>query len=303
MKTIAIVFFTLAILGLPRLTAQELDCVVTLANTEQLTSQARDNISDFAEQVRQYLNTQKYTKEDYGDMRIKCNLTISFGQSSQNTQHYVTQVIILSQRPVNKANKSSAVLRLKDTQWEFDYVRSQPLLRDEFRFDPIMSFLDFYAYVIIGYDHDTYASEAGTPFFEKANDILNRAHGSMNAGSGWDISNTSGYSRSKLMEETLNPKFSEFRTAVYRYYYKGLDYLAQKPDKGGKTILSALKTIANVQQKLNAQSVIINLFFETKAPEIAETFKDSSDPGILNELTTVDPQHRETYEKAFKKQP
>src|SRR6185369_8258596 len=126
---------------------------------------------------------------------------------TSNATHYVAQAVILTSRPVNKANKSSAVFRVKDATWEFDYLRGQPLTRDEFRYDPLLSFLDYYAYMIIGYDADTYKVGDGTPYFEKSFEIVNRAKSGGSGSKGWESQTDNSFSRGKLCEELLNPKF------------------------------------------------------------------------------------------------
>ena len=301
-KYILLVSLVLA-LTVTRLHSQELDCNVVLQNVEQLSAESRDNISDFAQQVKQYLNNQKYTKENYGDARIHVELTISFqGSNSQDPHHYLASAFWGSTRPINKMQKNTAIVRLIDDQWEFVYTRYQQLLHDDFRFDALTSFFDYYAYVIIGYDSDTYKEEEGTPYFTKAMDIFNRAKSASPTPKGWDITSQGGYSRGEYIDELLSSKYSDFRVAMFRYHFKGLDYLAQRPDKGKKSMLSALKMIANLREKLNQKSILFTSFFDTKHDEIAESFKGYFDASILEQLIKIDPTHSDQYTKAIRGQ-
>jgi hypothetical protein len=283
--------------------SQELECNVVLQNTEGLSAQSLDNISDFAQQVKQYLNGQKFTKENYGDAKIHVELTISFqGSNSQDAHHYLASAFWGSVRPINKMQKNTAAIRLIDAQWEFDYTKYQQLLHDDFRFNALTSFLDFYAYLIIGYDNDTYKEEEGTPYFTKAMDIFNRAKNEPGSPKGWDITSQGSYSRGEFIDELLNSKYSDFRVAVFRYHFKGLDYLAQKPEKGKKSMLSALKLISNLREKLNQKSLLFNTFFDTKHDEIAETFRGYPDASILDQLIKIDPAHSDQYTKLIRGQ-
>ncbi len=57
--------------------SQELDCDVIL-NTSQLTTEAKENVSNMAEQVKEYMNNYRWTKEYFGNDKIKCSITIAF---------------------------------------------------------------------------------------------------------------------------------------------------------------------------------------------------------------------------------
>jgi hypothetical protein len=293
-------FFILPILvvllSLSSSLAQEFDCDVSI-NTQQLSNEARDNLSDFAQQLKNYINNYKWTKEDFGQDKIKCTLEIHF-QGSQGSNHFIAQLFIGSQRPIHKLNKNTAVLRLKDDNWEFDYVRSQPMQHENFQFDPLVSFIDYYCYLILGCDTDTWGSSEGTPYLEKAMEIVNKARSAGNAGQGWDVVAQNAYSRGQFVDELLNTKFQPFREAVYRYHYWGLDQLFRYPEKGKKTILAALEMIGNLQQKINQPSLIIRTFFETKYLEIADTFTGYTDMDVFQRLIVVDPSHKQAYEKA-----
>jgi hypothetical protein len=274
--------------------AQELLCDVSTTNTEQLNSQARDNLSDFAANIKQYLNSQKWTKVDLGGYKVKCSLQVAF-TTSPYANHYTAQVFVGSQRPINRAAKNTVVIRFLDNNWEFDYTRGQTINRDDLRFDALASFLDFYAYVILGFDFDTYREFDGTPYFQKAADITTRGRNSSVA-AGWQASQQGVSSRGELIDELMNSQYQDFRIAIYKYHYRGLDWLDQKPDDGKKNILASLKRIANLQKNLNQKSLLISLFFETKYEEIESVFKNyTAESDIYEQLGQIDPSHIQKY--------
>src|SRR5512143_4124793 len=161
----------LFILAVPA-AAQELDCNVTI-DMEQLTSEARENLAEFVSQIRQYMNGYHWTKEGIEGDKIQCTIQIKIlGSSAQN--HYTAQAFIGSQRQIYRLGRNSAMLRILDDKWDFDYTRNQSLTHDEYRFDPLLSFLDFYGNVIIGYEFDSYKPDDGTQFFQKALEIVNK---------------------------------------------------------------------------------------------------------------------------------
>src|SRR5216684_5141438 len=176
-KTITITAFIvfLSVCAYP----QELDCDVSIdpLSLTGLSGQARENLVDFSGQVKQYLTTYHWTKEDLGGEKIRCTIQFTF-LGAQNDNHYSVKTFVGAQRPIYKSAQSTPLIRLLDDKWDFDYIRSQAFVHDDVRFDPLMSFLDFYANVIIGYDFDSGDFEfskpsAGTPYFQRALEIIN----------------------------------------------------------------------------------------------------------------------------------
>ena len=284
-----------------RTSAQEISCEVTLNLDALTTAEARENLSDFKQQISTYINNHRWTREDFGDEKILCSMDILI-QGATGSNQYMAKVFIGSKRPIYKSDKSTAVLRLVDDKWEFEYIRNQSLMHIDNRFDPLLSFIDFYIYLILGYDADTYARNGGTKYFEKANDIINLSRSAANAGKGWESTTQGIYSRVMLLDELLSPKFDPFRRAVYTYYYRGLDSLfSKKKERALKRMLSALENIQNLQEKYNQPSLAIRTFFDTKYLEIAEAFLDYSDRDVYNKLIEIDPAHQSTYEEYAKK--
>ncbi|HTK81770.1 MAG TPA: DUF4835 family protein [Bacteroidota bacterium] len=277
---------------------QELDCDITLDMQGLPSSEARDNLVDFISQLKTYMNTQRWTKDGIeGDEKIRCTINIQF-QGSPGDNQYAAKAFIGSQRPVFKAGRSTAVTRILDDKWTFQYIRGQSLTHDEYRFDALLSFMDFYAYVILGYDFDSYKSGDGTQFFQKAMDIVNKARSSAGAGNGWDVATRGAYSRAQLIEELLNPKYQDLREASFKYHYRGLDLLYKDPVKGRKVMLTALEKVGKLRDKVNEPSLVMKIFFDTKYQEIAETFSVDTTPGVFEKLIAIDPSHQHDYEVA-----
>ena len=280
--------------------SQEIDCDLKINLEALTTSEAKDNLSDFVQQVKSYINDYRWTQGEFGDGKIKCVIDISF-RGSEGTNHYIAQAFIGSQRHIFKTNRTTALLRIMDDKWEFDYVRNQSLNHMETRYDPLLSFIDFYVYLILGYDADTYQTNGGTPYFQKAFDIANVARGSGTDAKGWELSQQGLYSRAQLIEELLNPKFQDFRKAVHIYHYRGIDSLFTNSKRPLNRVYLALDKIAKLKEKINQTSLVIKTFFDTKYLEIAEVFLKSNDPMIYSRLSRIDPEHTKTYDEYAEK--
>lgn len=280
-----------------RLVAQELDCEIKLSNTQALPEAARENLADFLPELTQYVNSYRWTREDLGNLKIKCTIDISF-QGSPRGNHYAVQAFIGSQRPIFRLDRNTTVVRIIDGNWEFDYARNQSLIHNEARFDPLLSVIDFYMYLIVGYDFETYKAGDGTPYFQKAMDIANLARGGR--APGWDNPSPNVYSRGEFIDELMNARFSDFREALYRYYYRGLDLLSKDEGRARKNIFSALDKIGKLQLKINSRTLIIKAFFDTQFGEIKNDFLKDPDPDIYAKLTKIDPAHQADYDQASK---
>jgi hypothetical protein len=285
------------ILLLPALVlAQELNCEVTV-NLDNIASAARDNLRNFKSDIERYMNTTRYTNEELYGEKIPVSLTIFF-TSMGATNQYRAEVVIGSSRPIyvgnDKSDKVTPILRLKDTQWGFSYVPNQRMYFDEFTFDPLTDFLDYYAFLIIGFDLESYKQMDGARCFQKA---LTTANGALATSSAADWQSSSGFSRYGLAEELNNTRYQPVRTAFHAYHFNGIDLLATENRKGLDNILVALESIWKVRQQ-NALGLLTKLFFDAKHKEIADIFLIYPDGGIYDKLATYDQDHRADYMEA-----
>lgn len=291
MKKLFCLIIPLLFLFLSSSSAQEIECKVTV-NFEQLPPQNKSDLSDFAEKIERYINTYKWTNVDLGGEKIQCTMNIFFTSASGN--NYQAQIFIGSQRKIYDSDKSTAVLRILDDKVDFYYDKNQPMYHDEFRFDPLLSLIDFYMYIIIGYDFDTYEPLGGTEFFEKAFRICTNAQSSRYS-RGWQKV-TSGFSRFNLIDELLDSKYADFRKAMYDYHYNGLDLLQKRPLDAIATIDSVIDLMINIKKNVNPTSTLVKLFFDAKYMELAEVFKTAKNKeAIYKKLIIADPSHQSTY--------
>ena len=129
-------------------------------NTDLLTSEARENLNDFVDQVQNYVNSYRWTNEDLGNEKISFTLNISF-QGSPSPNRYTAQAYIGSSRKIYGQDKNTALLRLLDDNWEFLYQPNQQILHDESLAQ--IARLDLKPQALVALLHDTAASVFGLP--------------------------------------------------------------------------------------------------------------------------------------------
>jgi hypothetical protein len=157
--------------------------------------------------------------------------------------------------------------------------------------------LALYAYMIIGVDYDSFSELGGSPYFQRALQVVNNAQQSNRPG--WQ-SMQNNRSRYWIVENYNNPQMTDLRKALYSYHRLGLDTFDKDPDKSREVILKGLKDIKKVRD-INPTAVIIVSFFDAKGKELANIFS-SGNIQIRREaydvIKAIDPSsNRANYEK------
>jgi len=299
MKKVKVValLFTLLVVVTPLLVSQELSCNVTI-NTQSIQSAQLGYLRTFTQDIERYMNNTRFTNEDLNGEKIQCSLDIFFTAATSDN-HYSAQVAVSSQRPIyngdEKSDRTTLVMRIFDNNWNFIYTPNQPMRHDEMIFDPLVGFLDFYAYLIIGYDLETYIPMSGSPCFQKALNTVQLASNSA-VGKDWQQS-TASYSKFGITDELSNVKYNAFRTAFNNYHFDGIDLLATEKQKALDNMLAAIAAINDIRLRQNSSSVVVKQFFDAKFREIAEAFQTYPDRSVYETLSTYDQEHRSTYQE------
>jgi len=276
--------------------SQELDATVTV-NYEQLPVAAKERLENFQSQIQNYLNNTKFTKGNWEGDRIKCSFNIFFISASDETT-YMAQLVVTSQRPIEGTQRNSLMLNILDNAWNFKYEKNQAMYFNQTDFDPLVSLLDYYAYIIIGFDMDSYYKLGGSEFFSKALEITIRGANSQFA-EGWQAKGTL-YNRRGLAENLVNAKYQQFRMDYFDYHYNGLDLLESEPETAMKNIVKLIKNLEKVRDQIDTRSVLLKVFFDAKAGEIVEVLKNYPDKSIFETLKKIDAPHIAKYEEALK---
>ncbi|HLG31614.1 MAG TPA: DUF4835 family protein [Ignavibacteriaceae bacterium] len=272
--------------------SQELNCRVEV-NYENLPVNNRELLTDFASVIESYMNTTRFTNDNWDGQKIDCSMSIFFLGAATDID-YTAQIVVVSQRPIYKSTNNSQMVTINDAQWAFQYQRGQALYANQTTFEALSSFLDFYANIIIGFDWDTWEEFGGTKYFQRAQDIVNLGAASSNA-QGWQ-SSSSTYSRWGLVNEIFAEKYSKFRSAIFDYHY-GIDIYSQNKILGQQKIVSLINTLYDMwQSEGGLTSVYVKTFFDAKYGEIIEYMKDYQDLTIFDKLKKIDPPHASRYE-------
>ncbi len=287
---------TIALFASLTTAAQELNCSVNI-NATQIQTSDRNIFRDMKQSIEQFMNSRKWSNDNYKPHeKIACNLLITITKMP-SIGTFTASVQIQSARPIYNSNYSSLVFNFADREWEFEYIESLPLeFNDNVFTSNLTSMLAFYAYMILGVDHDTFSELGGTPYYQRAQQVVIAAQNSGHPG--WTALG-SNRNRYWISENFINSQMVDLRKALYSYHRLALDNFEAKPDEGRETILKALRDIKKLRD-INPNAIIIISFFDAKGKELADIFSTGNLQArreAYDIMTTIDPSNRSMYEK------
>lgn len=283
------------LLALPTLLfSQELDATVVI-NVEQLETKSKDRLKSFAMVVQDYLNNNRFSGDSWEFEKIQCNFNIFFIGGSET--QYKAQVVVSSQRAIEGTKRKSLMLSVLDPDWTFPYEEGQAMYFNQTDFDPLLSFLDFYAYLILGLDSDSYDPNGGDPFFNKSLELAVRGATSKFK-NGWEL-NSASFNRRAYIEELHNANFAQFRIDYCDYHYNGLDIYYNDKKGAQANMVKLITNLEKLGDQINPRSVLLKAFFKSKSSEIVEYLRDYADTSIFDTLIKLDRQNTSKYQAAL----
>jgi hypothetical protein len=296
MKRFIIIFLFLTgttILGF----GQEFRCMVSVESSK-LKAANRNLFNTMQVDITEFMNNRKWTDHKYTmEERIECNIFIRLEEQISSDEFRGT-IQVQSKRPIfNTTYESCVLLNIQDKDFQCRYVEFQPLeFNETSNRDNLTNILAYYAYIILGMDYDSFSPEGGTPYFSKAQQIVNNSQNAKEKG--WK-SFESERNRYWLVENLLNKSYADFRNCIYTYHRLGLDIMADKPDEGRSVIAESLRSMQKVFRR-RPSTYIIQVFFDAKKDEIVNIFSKSFPDErnrVLTILNEVDPSNGTIYEK------
>jgi hypothetical protein len=275
--------------------AQELNCTVNVL-TPQIQASDKTIYETLKSSIRDFLNNRRWTGDKFQNLeRIECSMVITISERS-GAEDFKGNIQIQSRRPVYMTSYSSPMVNHQDNDFSFKYIQDQVLDFDESsnKYN-LTSVLAYYAYIIIGMDYDSFSSEGGTPFYQKAQNIVNNAQSLPDRG--WKSFENSR-NRYWLVENLLNPSFKHMRQSVYAYHRLGLDRMSEKVDESRGAITQSLNDLRPVYQD-KPNSFLMQFFFNAKSDEVVNIYsaaKPEEKAAIVPLLNLIDPGNISKYE-------
>jgi hypothetical protein len=289
------VFFIVSLRSVPALKAQELDCQVNL-NLTALNEQDRVQWQTFVNDVQAYINNNTWTTNFSGE-KIHCSF--QFNITGTSGSNFEVQLFVTSSRPLYKNDQLTTMARFLDGNVEFPYVRGETLQHGG-GFRPLESVIDYYVYIVLALDYDSYQRQGGGQYYQEAYEVATIANGA--AAKGWDrqVTAIGTFSRIGYIEDALDANLRAVRDLLFDYNYNVLDLESTKPDQARTNLATIVDSLVSLK-KLNSaisRSPFVRCVFEAKYPELADLGRFFPDNlgAYFAKLEYLDPLHDTYYE-------
>lgn len=247
--------------------AQELKCTVEV-NSSQIEGTGKSVFETLQQSVNDYFNETKFTNATFSpNEKIECRFFLTVKEYEGDRIKGEIQVQL--SRPVYNSTYTTTLLNFRDTRVEFDYKEGDPLVFNENTIDNnLMALLNYYAYLILAIDFDSFSPNGGQPWFDRCASIVQQAQSLGEIG--WrafeDNKNRSG-----VLSSYTDSNTSGIRSLLYDYHRKGLDEMVTSPDKGRAVITESLKNIEKIYKQA-PMSVALSIFRDSKLDELVNIY-------------------------------
>lgn len=289
-----ITFILLVSLFSSVLFAQELDCSIQVS-ARQIEGTDRDAFSEMREALYEFVNSTIWTNYSFKlEERIECTILLTLSERISSDQ-YKGKLNLVLRRPVYKTNYNSTMFNYVDKDVEITYAEGEPIIFAENTFSSnLSSLIAYYVYVFLGIDGDSFAKLGGTPYFEKAQQIVQDAQNTSEPG--WKAFENMK-NRYWLTENLLNPQYRPIRESIYEYHRLGLDEMYDNVENGRSNIVESLKKLQQAD-RAKPGSFLLRLYLEAKRDEIIKIFSEGSPSmktEVVNIMKEIDPSNGDKY--------
>lgn len=246
--------------------AQELNCTVEV-NASQVSG-SKQVFETLESAIKDYMNTTTFGNAQFAaNEKIECRIYLTVKEYENDKMTGELQVQLT--RPVYNASLTTTLLNFKDTKIDFTYRENEPLVFSVNNMESqLTAILNFYAYLFMALDFDSFSPRGGTPYFERLAQIVQMAQSS--GETGWKAFEDTK-NRSAVLSVFTDPATESVRDMIYQYHRQGMDMMALSMDKGRAAVTQSLETIRKVND-VNPMSVALSMFKDAKMDELVNIY-------------------------------
>ena len=251
--------------------AQELNCRVEV-NSDKITGTNKGVFTTLQEAITSYMNDTKFTAAQYSPIeKIEC--TLFFTIKEYDGDKMTGDIQVQATRPAYNASYTTNLINFRDSKVEFTYSEGEPLTFNETNMESqLTAILNFYAYMIIAIDTDSFAPRGGEAAWDRVKTIVQQAQSS--GETGWRAFDDNK-NRAAVLGAYTDPSTQQLRDMVYKYHREGIDQMSVSPDKGRAAITESLETLKNIYN-VAPMSVGLSMFRDSKLDELVNVYTKGS---------------------------
>lgn len=271
----AILLMTILLLT-PAAVAQFYDVSVEIS-VDRMPEKERMDLKTLEQMIPYYFESYDWFENTYG---IEISLKISMFPEAVSSSGF--ERVFTSQFLISTANSD---LRFFEKGFKFVYNSNDPLMHSEM-IHSLTSAFDFYAYMFIAGELDTYDPLGGNNIYDKARDIATRGQISERP-SGW---------KNRLQELDEIQRLRDYRLVKY-YYWLAVDNIDQENAEEARESIDKMLEHLQRMFDINARERYTNVFLDVHARDIAEIIRDFGTPQQLAEIIALNPDNAAIYKE------
>ena len=278
--------------------AQELNCTIQI-NSDQIQGTNKSVFNTLQKSISDFMNNRKWTEMSFANTeRIEC--TVNIIVKKMDVDVFTSEIQVQSRRPIFNSAYNSTLFNFKDQSFTFNYKEFDQLeLNQNTITSNLTAVLAYYAYIIIGYDMDSYSRLGGTPYFQAAENIVNSAQGADLTG--WKAFE-SPRNRYALINNLTDEAFKKYRNYFYEYHRLGLDEMSTNATNARARIADGLPLLREAN-RARPSAVVISSFLDAKNDELVNVFSKGSTQeknDAVEILSDVNPTQTAKYSQILK---
>ena len=268
MKYLLSIFSAILLSAVP-LRAQELNCRVEV-NASQLEGTNKSVFETLQSALNEYVNTTKWTNAQFSPSeRIECTLFFTITSYDESDGKMEGTLQVQSVRPVYNSSYTTTLINFRDAKIDFTYTENEPLVYNEMNMESqLTAIVNFYVYLILAVDFDSFAPRGGDPYFDRLATIVQQAQSS--GESGWKQFEDNR-NRAAVLSSFTDAQTRAIRDLYYQYHLQGLDQMSVAPDKGRQVIDKSLDILTDIH-KTAPMSVALSMFRDAKMDELVNIY-------------------------------
>ena len=247
--------------------SQELRCDVEV-NSQSVEGTNTSVFEALKEGISTYMNETKFSDAIFSPTeKIECRLFLTVKEHTDDRIKGELQLQL--SRPVYNSTYTTTLFNFRDTKVEFDYREGDPLVYNENSIENnLTAILDYYAYLFLAIDFDSFSPKGGQSFYDRAASIVQQAQSLGEIG--WKTFEDTK-NRAAVLSSYTDTNTAGMRSLLYNYHRKGLDEMSTSPDKGRAVITESLGELKKIADSA-PMSVGLSLFRDAKLDELVNVY-------------------------------
>ena len=262
--------------------AQELNARITI-NHSQIQGTDNAVFDELTQTLTQFVNDRQWTNLQFQkNERINSSFNITVTKYDKSSNLCTCKALIQASRTAYNSSYTTTIFSNQDNDFNFEYAQFDQLQFNEEQVDnQLTALFAYYAYLIIGFNLDTYAPMGGEDVLQRC---MNLANNSQNLNyTGWKAFDNDR-NRFAIINDYLDGAMKPFRQLQYDYYRTGMDEMAANAERGRINISTALEKDLKKCHEDRPLSRLPMLWTDYKRDELANIYKGK---GTQKEKETV----------------